>query len=642
MNQEPYVVVGVLPGEVGFPDDASVWTAREREPRLPSRTAHNWRVVGRLADGVTLEQAREDASRAAREVRAEVGDETWMTDAVVRPLHEEIVGDLRRPLYVLSAAVAFLLMVAAANAFNLMLARAATRQGELAVSAALGASRIQLMKPVLAEALLLSAAGGVVGILVAQVGTTALLRFAEGRVADIEASSLSLPVLLFVVGLTLATALVVGGATAYRASRPDLQRALGERGRGGLGEGLRRALVVAQVALTLVLLAGAGLLGRSLYELLSVDPGFHSSRVWVMDLSLAPPGGAVDREGLESLQERLVERLRLLPGVERIGTVDRLPMTAGFRNGLFLEVQPGETLESFEDFERLADDPSRVGEAEYRAADGGFFPALGVPLLHGRLFESRDDASAPHVAVVSESLARTRWPDGDLEAAIGRLIEFGNMDGDLRLLRVVGVVGDVRHGGLDQEARPTLYVNARQRPPWSLSVVLQVAGETSIVAASREVVRELLPDAAPRFRTMEGVVTSSYGERRFHLVLLGAFAIAALTLATMGVYGIVALGVAARARELSVRVALGARQSDVTRLVVRQGARLVILGVGAGVVVAFVLSRYLESLLFEVSATDPWVFAGIVVPLVAAALVATYLPARRAARADPLIALRGD
>ena len=302
-------------------------------------------------------------------------------------------------------------------------------------------------------------------------------------------------------------------------------------------------------------------------------------------------------------------------------------------------MKPGERVETFDDFQRLAEDPERVGEAEYRAASEGFLQAMGIPLLRGRLFEDRDDRAAPHVAVIIESLARAKWSGQD---PIGALIEFGNMEGDLRFLRVVGVGGDIRHGGLDTEARPTIYINARQRPPVSFTIVMDADSPQSVMAAARRITQELAPDIPPRFSTMGEVFRGSIADRRFNLLLLSVFGASAFALAIMGIYGVISYGVTQRTQELGVRVALGASQSAVLSLIVGQGLRLILMGIGVGVIAAAVLTRFLESLLFEVSAFDPAMYSGLALALGAVGLVACYLPARQAARIDPMVALRND
>ena len=641
---QTHSIVGVMPPEFDFPAETDLWMPREPLPRYESRTAHNWKIVGRLESGVALTTARQEASGIAAELRREHGDDNWITDIAVVPLHDQIVGKSRTALVLLFGAVGFLLLVACANVTNLLLARAASRHQELALCSALGASRWDLARPFLLEALVLSSAGTVLGVVLARWGVSVLLAFEPGNLPRLGegAPGLELPVLLFSIGISAAIALVLGGLAALRSTGRHLSPALGMATRTAGSTSHTRwrgTLVVLQLALTLVLLVGAGLLGGSLFRLLAVDPGFRTQQLVLVDLTHPAPADDEARTRLAQLQDELRQRLTALPGVVGVGSIDRLPMSTGFRNGLFLEMTSTEP-PTFEDFGRLAEIKDRIGEAEYRSASPGFFSTLGIPVVAGRVFGDQDGPDAPHVAVISESLARTQWPGAN---PLGKLIEFGNMDGDLRVLRVVGVVGDVRHGGLGAEARPTIYVNARQRPPSTQTTVLDVATTPSaVITAARSLVRERLPDVPPRFRTMEQVFAGSLAEQHFNLVLLGTFAAAALWLAIIGIYGIVAEATGKRTREIGVRMAIGALPRDVITLVVGQGLRLVLIGVGLGVVAAIVLTRFMTSLLYEVSATEPSVYLVIAVLVASVAFVACYLPARRAARVDPLLALRQD
>jgi predicted permease len=633
-----HAVVGVMPPGFDFPAGSDLWTPRELERRLPSRTAHNWQVVARLEDGVPLERARADVSGIARAVRAEQGDDTWMIDANVIPLHEQLVGRVRPALVVLLGAVSFLLLVACANVVNLLLSRAASRQREVAVRAALGASRWQTVRSFLAESVLLSLAGGSLGVLLAVVGVPVLLALDPGNLPRASEVGVSLPVLLFALGLSLVVSLVLGLATALRSTRRGTTAYLRERSGASSSARLRSGIVVAQVAITLVLLIGAGLLARSLFHLLGVDPGFRRGSALVVDLAHESEDGEAAKVSLRRVQDDLLERVRALPGVGRAGLVDRMPLATGSRNGMFLIQTSPDEVKSYEDFGRLMKDPARSGMAEYRAASAGYFETMGIPLVSGRLFDERDAPDAPHVALVSESLVKERWPGED---PIGKLIQFGNMDGDLRLLNVVGIVGDVRHQGLDAAAKPTIYTNARQRPPSDYSLVVDFAGGAEALAASvRGIVRELAPDVPPRIRLLDEVRSASVADRRFQVVLLAAFGLSALLLAVFGIYGVISYGVTERTREMGLRMALGARPQDVLRLVVGQGSRLIALGLALGVALALAMSRLLKSLLFEVGATDPITFGALALVLACIALAACYVPARKASRVDPMVSLR--
>ena len=631
-------VVGVMPRGFAFPPDTDVWVPRELDPVLPARTAHNWNAVARLGD-VPLERAQADVSAIARDLRATHGEDTWMIDAAVVPLHEQLVGHVRPALVVLLAAVSFLLLVASANVVNLLLARAARRQREVAVKAALGASRLLLVRSFLTESALLALAGGGLGVLLALWGVPLLLAVEPGKIPRSGEVGVSFPVLSFALGLAVLVSVLLGLTTALRATKRGASAYIGDRSRAGSSSTtLRSGLVISQVALTLVLLVGAGLLARSLFRLLEIDPGFRRSSALVVDLSQPSAENDADKAALRRTQGEILERLRALPGARSAGIVDMLPLSTGHRNGAFLIQSSPDEVKSYEDFGRLMQDPARVGMAEYRAASEGYFETMGIPLVRGRLFEASDDAAAPHVALVSQGLVQEKWPDED---PIGKLIQFGNMDGDLRLLRVVGIVGDVLHGGLDAPSRATIYTNVRQRPPSDYSVVLGfIDGGAALAASTREVLREIVPEIPPRFRAIEEVVSESLADRRFNAVLLAAFGGSALLLAVLGIYGVVSYGVTERTREIGLRMALGARPNDVLGLVVGQGSRLVAAGLAFGLVLAFGLTRLLSSLLFQVSAADPLTYIALVLGLGGVALFACYLPARQASRVDPMVSLR--
>jgi predicted permease len=650
-------IVGVLPPGFRFPFDSGIWIPRELWETLPSRTAHNWHVVARLGEGVPLAQARAELSGIAQRLKQQYGQDTDMTAVAVSPLRNALTSDVRPALLVLLGAVGFLLLVACANVVNLQLAQAAARERELAIRSALGAGRNRLVRQFLTEALLLSVAGGALGILAALWGVDALVAMAPSNLPRLQDVAINLPVLSFTFALSVAVAAGLGIFTALHATseesrRPQNRRstllgALVERGQGHTGtlrgHRLSRVIVAAQIAITLVLLAGAGLLGRSLLRVLEVDPGFRSEHILTMDLAMP-----FDEKGTEKVQRvaflsELFSRLRAVPGVREVGGVNGLPLTTGLADGTYILMNPQEKPpRSMQDLDPLFHDSTRTGDADYCVASEGYFRALGIPLRRGRLFDDRDTIDAPHVAPISESLAREKWPNMD---PLGRTIEFGNMDGDLRFLTVVGVVGDVREDSLEARPRPTIYVDYRQRPQstYSFTVVLRTEAEPAVVlAAARKIVRGLDPNVPPSFSTFTQVFSASLRTRRFNLTLVGVFATTALLLAVAGIYGVMAYSVARRTHEIGVRMALGADAPDVLRLVLSQGMLTTVVGVMIGIAGLFVLTRAMQSLLFGVSATDPVTFAGVALLLGSAALLASYVPARRATRVDPMVALRHE
>jgi putative ABC transport system permease protein len=639
-----YAVVGVMPPGFDFPFGAALWSPRELRPLLPSRTALNWQVVGRLHDGVTLRHAQQELSAVTRQMRAQHGEIQWLADAAVVPLHEQLVGRVRPVLLVLLGAAVFLLLIAGVNVVNLLLARMATRRRELAVRAALGASRWRLVQQMLAESLVLAFLGGVLGVLLAGWAVRALLSVEPGNLPRADGIGLNPGVLAFTFGITLLTAAALSLVGAARASSADVRGdiAVSQRSQTGAGSprGVQGVLVAAQIALTLVLLVGAGLLGRTMLRLLAVDPGFHTAGTVAMSISV--PGAEDEPVRVAAFHDQLLARLRQLPGVQAAGGVNNLPLAGSGPSGTFLIQNHPDEIRSFEDFEALGGVAERTGYAAFRAASDGYFDAMGIPLVRGRGFDERDTYNATHVALISESLARSRWPGED---PLGKLIQFGNMDGDLRPMTVVGVVGDVREQALDAEPQPTVYATYRQRPVQASDFTFVMHGPAeaaTMIASARRVLGEVAPEIAPRFRTIEEVIARPLAPRRFSLLLLGVFGITALLLATMGIYGVTAYSVAQRTHEIGIRMALGAQQSTVLRLVVRQGAVLALLGVVLGLVAAVGLSRLLTHLLYGVSTTDPGTFLGAAAFLVLIAVLASYVPARRAARVDPMIALRSE
>jgi putative ABC transport system permease protein len=640
-----YTVAGVLPATFDFPAGTELWMPRELEPRLPSRSAHNWQVVGRLRDGVSAEAAGRELSAIARELKAQHGKDTWMVDAEAVPLRESLVGAARPTLLILLGAAAFLLLVAGANVTQLLLARAATRRRELAVRVALGAGRGTLVRQFLTETGVLTLVGGALGVVLAAWSVQGLLALEPGGLPRVDEVGVNGTALAFALGLSLLLCLALGGVTALRAAGQSPWEALVAGGRtlAGAGGRTRGALVVGQLALALVLLVGAALLARSFLRLLDVDPGYRTEGVAVLSLVLPPVED--DAQGLRQvqLQETLTARLRELPGVTAAGTVSHFPLEgSGGPDGTFLVLNRPDEVKDFADFERLVHEPARTGSASFRVASEGYFRAMGIPLVRGRLFDARDTRDAPHAALVSESLARARWPGED---PVGKLIQFGNMDGDLRPFTVVGVVGDVRDERLDAPPAPTLYGCSRQRlrSAGRFHVAVSGAGgSAALTQAARPLLRELTPELPPRLRTVESLLAGSLTERRFSLLLLGTFGAVALLLAVLGLYGVVSYAVAERTREFGIRFALGASEGTVLRLVLRQAAVLAGLGLLLGALAAAGLSRVLAGLVYGVGALDPLAFAGVAGLLLAVALLASLLPARRAARVDPMTVLRAD
>ena len=638
-------IVGVMPAGFDFPERSQVWVPRELFERYPSRTAHNWQVIARLHDGVSPAQARAELAAIARQIHQQYAPDVDMTDVAVIRLQDELTAPVRPGLTILLGAVGFLLLVACLNVANLLLAQTAARQSELSIRVALGAKPAQLLRQLLLESLLLSLAGGVLGVLAARAAVAGLLRLAPPELQAIRGISVSPPVLGVALATTAVVAIGLGIFNARRAIRSS-GSALTEISRSHLPAlSTHRAaglIVVSQLAITLVLLTGAGLLGRSLLQVLSVNPGFQTERVLTMDLALSSVEKPEQKTRRIAFLSELLSGLRAIPGVSDAGGISWLPLFKGGdnANGGYIVLAPGQRAPTMDEFESFYHHAFDTGDASYSVVSEGFFTSLGVPLLRGRLFEERDRLDAPHVALISESLAREKWPHGE---ALGRTIEFGNMDGDLRPLTVIGVVGDIRANTLESPPRPTIYVTYRQRPQAAryFFAVIRSSGESSaLIANARELVRRLDPDIPPEFGSFTAVVYGSLRARRFNLTLVGFFGAVALLLAVVGLYGVMAHSVARRTGEIGVRIALGATRANILRLVFEQGARVAAIGVCLGLVGSFAVTRAIRSLLFGLSPVDPVTLASVTLTLLAVALLACYVPARRAARVDPNVALR--
>jgi putative ABC transport system permease protein len=651
MEGQIYPVIGVMPAGFDFPPGAAAWIPRELTPEIPSRTAHNFNGLGRIRDGATVSQARANLSAIAHRIKNQYGKDADLTNAAVVPLADAMVGDVRTALLTLLGAVVLLLLVACANVAGLLLARTSARRKELAVRAALGAGRGRLIQQFLAECFALSLAGGALGALVAVWAINALPAILPTNLPRQEGITINAPVLLFALAATLAVAVSLGLFAAWRAGGADLQETLSAGSRSYSGSGashrLRGLLVIGEIATTLVILVGAGLLGRSFLRLISTSPGFHQENLIIMEFS--PPAinwDKVDESAVPRqihLMDDILTRLRTIPGAESVGLSGALPVAAGddLADGTFLLLNGQKPPANFDEWDRISHNPAQTGQADYCVAGEGYFRAMGIPLIRGRMFGERDDMNSPHVAVISQSLARQRWPNQD---PIGQTIDFGNMDGDLRPLTIVGIVGDVRAAGLDRTAPSIIYVDYRQRGlrnADSPSIVMRDAAPLGgIAAAARGIFHDLAPDVPVKISTFADEMGGWLADRRFLLLLVGLFAAAALSLAAVGLYGVVAFSVARRTQEIGIRVAIGAQRGDVLRLILGEGARMAVLGVVIGIAASLAITRLMTSLLFGISANDPLTFAVVAALLTAVALLASYIPARRAMRVDPIVALR--
>jgi putative ABC transport system permease protein len=633
MGNSSATIIGVMPEGFEYPfraDRQDFWEPLNDRPApdREQRDSHSYRVIARMKPGVTLEQANAELDTISRRLEQQYPDSNTTTLAAAASMHEELTRDVRPALLILLGAVGLVLLIACANVANLLLARAAGRQKEIAIRTALGASRRRIVSQLLVESLLLSLAGGASGLLLALWGMDLLVAAGPADIPRVGQVGLDARVLAFTLLISVLTGIAFGLAPALQASRPDLTDALKEGSRGAT-EGPRRSrmrstLVVAEVAVSLVLLIGAGLLIRSFARLMQTDPGFDPARVVALDLPLSRLRYDTE-EKQTAFFAQLVGRVRGMPNVEAAGLVNNLPLGNSIDELTFnIEGRPPYP-------------PGAMPVADYTVASPGYFDALKIPLRSGRMLTEHDDARSPHVALVSEALARKYFAG---ENPIGRRLV---PDEAVPPLEIVGIVGDARRTSLASEAEPEFYVPFGQAAQRRMNLVVRsgTGGAASMTAALRGAVAEQDKDQLIwQTRTLDQLVAASVAGRRFNMTLLALFASVAMLLAALGLYGVMAYSVTRRTHEIGVRMALGARGSDVLRMVVGQGMRLAVVGVAVGLVAAFAVTRVLASLLYGVTATDPLTFAGLAGLLGAVAFLASYIPARRATKVDPMVALR--
>jgi putative ABC transport system permease protein len=647
LNGENHTVVGVTPPGFQFGREiGQVFDLFAPIAFTPDQLqAARWRneslfVVARLKDGVSVRQAQAEMDAVAANVRQTYfggGDaadpQSW--GLLLTPLAEVIVGDIRPALYVLLGAVGFVLLIACANVANLLLARASVRQKEIAVRTALGAGRGRVIRQLLTESLLLAVAGGVLGLLLAYWGVDALLALHRDLIPRSHEVGIDRTVLGFTLGVSVLTGLVFGLVPALQLSRTDLHETLKEGGRAGgvhARAGFRNALVVFEVAVALVLLVGAGLLVKSFLRLQEVNPGFRPQNLLVMQVSL-PPAKYREPAQSDAFFNRALENIRRLPGVESAGLSTSVPMSGQNSSGSFQiegrQVPPGQ----------MAPWGNRW------LTNATYFQTMNIPLVKGRYFDERDNRDAAGVAIIDETAARKFWPDED---PVGKRITFQrDPQGNPVWREVVGVVGHVKHRGLEGESPVQYYVPYNNQAPFTVGnmyVVVRTAAEPASSAGAVRTAIQAADKEMPVFRvtTMERLVSDSMAQRRFALLLFGVFAAVALLLAAVGLYGLMSYTVTQRTHEIGIRMALGARGGDVLKMVVRQGMTLAGVGLGLGLVAAFGLTRLMKTLLFGVRATDPLTFVLIAALLTTIALLACWIPARRATQVEPMIALRGE
>ncbi|HST53136.1 MAG TPA: ABC transporter permease [Pyrinomonadaceae bacterium] len=637
LNGTSAEVVGVMPA--GFQWFVRKGSLSGKPPELWSpfgfgeqqrqRRGRYMAAVARLKPGVTVEQAQGEMNQIAARLEEQYPDFNKGWGVEVTPLREQFAGQIRPALWVLLAAVGFLLLIACANVANLLLARASARRREIAIRAALGASRWRVVRQLLTESLLLALAGGGLGLLLASWGVGLLAALSPRDLIDIGAVKLDLPVLSFTLLITLLTAVVFGVAPALEAASPGAGESLKEGARGSTGgrrsRRLRAAFVVAEIALALVLLVGAGLTVKSFMRLESVSPGFDAEHLLTMRVELPSTKYREDPRVIQFYREA-TERIGALPGVEAVGAVSFLPFTGpGAATGFTITGHPA----------------PKAGEGpvtEVRVVDAGYFNAMRIPLERGRAFNAEEVTAERHVAVVSESLAQKYFPGED---PIGQRIVVA-MKQNPEPTEIVGVVPDVKLQTLDDEPKPTVYWPQPELTTNFMTLVVRTKGDPlSLVAAARKEIQAMdAEQPVADVRTMNQLLAESVGRARFSALLLAVFACVALVLAVVGLYGVMSYAVAQRTHEIGIRVALGAQGRDVLGLVVGQGLLLAAVGLALGLAGALALTRLMRSLLYEVSTTDPATYVGISALLLLVALLACLIPARRATKIDPIVALR--
>jgi putative ABC transport system permease protein len=627
LSGTPVTIVGVMPADFYFPSRTTeFWQPIVFDPANATRGGHFIGVLARLKPDVTVAQAAAEMRSIAARLAVEYPTSNADESAEVVLLRENIVGRIRAALLTLFAAVGVVILIACANVANLLLVRASVRGKEIAIRAALGAGRRRIVRQMLVESLMLSLAGGALGLLMAYAAMDPIRNLSAGSIPRVDDIGIDPAVLLFALVVSLVTGVLFGLAPAWQTSRTGIGENLKEGGRSSstaAGRSVRSGLLVAEVAMSIVLLVGATLLLRSFARLTGVDPGFDPHGVLAFRIALPSTTYTADSNRI-AFYDRLLTDLKQQPGVTDAGIVQTMPMRGDYVLSFAIQGRPPAQ-------------PGHEPSANYRGISPGYFRALGIPVMRGRVFTEHDIERAPLVAVVDQAFVRRYFPDED---PIGQGIDIGN--GTDGFVRIVGVVGNVHYMGLDVTAGPTMYVPFRQDVFSSMWVLARtVADPAAFSPTARRIVRAIDP-ALPAFSMapLTDVVSDSVAQQRFSMLLVVAFALTALFLATVGLYGVVAYTVSQRTQEIGVRVAMGAQRSQVLGMIVGGGMRLTLLGLAIGFVASVAISRVTESLLFDMTPFDPFSYAVTAAALLVIAALACYVPARRALRVDPIVALR--
>jgi len=630
MDGAPLTVVGVLPSDVPLLSEAQIWLPTPMLNRLMSfRLGHSLKAIGRLKPGITLGQSQADLDAIALQLQHQYPDTNkgwWMRQ---RPLRDVLIGPVRPALLLMWGAVGLLLLIACVNVANLLLARSISRQREFSLRAALGASRIRLIRQTLTESVVLSLAGGAIGVLAAWWSIHALHAFGPHDVPRLGESCLNPTVLAFTIGISVLTGVVFGLMPALRVSAGEFIQGLKESGRTSAPASYKRfssALVIGEIAISLTLLVGAGLLLKSFWRLIHVSPGFQTDHVVTARLSLplSSYGPYADPRARVQFWRQFEEHVKALPGVETVGATSELPLSGQHSDDPFHI--PGHIY-----------GPSEFDDAQFRQVTPGYLSVMGIPLISGRWLNEHDDENSPGVAVVNQAFAKRFFPGSDV---IGKRLQ---LMGDTASTReIVGVIGDIRHIALSEPDWSEMYVPYAQFAPPTMNVVVRAAANPMNLGAALQAQVGAVDKAVTlsAVTSMNDVLGASAAQPRFSSQVLGIFAALALLLAAIGLYGLMAYSVTQRRNEIGIRMALGASREDILRLVLRYGSALALAGMGIGLTASMIATRLLSSMLFSVSRTDPQTFLGVALLLAAVALSASYIPARRAAKVDPMVALR--
>ncbi|HEY8461945.1 MAG TPA: ABC transporter permease [Blastocatellia bacterium] len=629
LSDRSRAVIGVMPPDFKFPDDADLWGPVAINTNEWTRNDHGWDAIARLKPGVTLEQARSDMNAVARRIEELNPITNDGMGVLLMPLRDGLVkSDYRRALWILMGVVGLALLIACANVANLLLARASSRAREVAVRTALGAGRWRIFRQLLTESVLLGLMGGALGCGLSIWGLDLLLAAIPIDFPFWMKFNLDGRALGFTIGVTLLAGLIFGLAPALQTSKINLTEALKEGGRGGAGAGshrMLRSLVVAEVALSLILLIGAGLMMRSFMRLQGTNPGFNPENILTMRLNL-PRAKYNAPEKRQAFFKELLERVRALPGAQAASAVNRAPLAGGYwSRSLTVEGFPVLSV-------------SQAPEVYHAVVTPDFFRVMGIPILMGRDFTGADTRDSMKVTIIDERLAREYWPN---ESPLGKRVRFGPPEDDEPWHTIVGVVGAVRHESLNLAGRKAVYLPHAEIALNSMTLAVRAANPENLVPAIRRQVKAMDPDLPIiNIRTMTEIVSRSMWQPRLYAILFSVFAAVALALASIGIYGVMSYSVSERTREIGIRMALGAERRDVLKLVVGQGMKLALIGAAIGLGASLALTRLMRSLLFEVSSTDPLTFAGLAAFLSIVAMLACYLPTRRATKVNPMIALR--